>query len=200
VWRPVCGPSWWTSPGASRPRMRCARARQPSKGMHQCTFRHRHDRRRRPGDLWNRRPSGSSVTRPLRCWANGFTIWWPRGSPTALRGGFSRLSEDRTRGGRWQDDGTDRTAKRRKRVPGRSVAGCRPKGTRMACGRARPRHHGSQTGGGGVAESQEGFRSVVENAPEAIFVSGQGYFRYLNPRPSGCLGPPRIPSSSTSRS
>ena len=32
-----------------------------------------------------------------------------------------------------------------------------------------------------LRESQEGFRSVVENAPEAIFVSTQGRFRYLNP-------------------
>jgi PAS domain S-box-containing protein len=32
-----------------------------------------------------------------------------------------------------------------------------------------------------LRESQEGFRSVVENAPEAIFVAAQGCFRYLNP-------------------
>jgi len=32
-----------------------------------------------------------------------------------------------------------------------------------------------------LRESEESFRSVVENAPEAIFVSTQGRFRYLNP-------------------
>jgi len=32
-----------------------------------------------------------------------------------------------------------------------------------------------------LRESEEGFRSVVENAPEAIFVSTRGRFRYLNP-------------------
>ena len=32
-----------------------------------------------------------------------------------------------------------------------------------------------------LRESEEGFRSVVENAPEAIFVAAHGCFRYLNP-------------------
>jgi PAS domain S-box-containing protein len=32
-----------------------------------------------------------------------------------------------------------------------------------------------------LRESEESFRSVVENAPEAIFVSTHGLFRYLNP-------------------
>jgi len=51
------------SPGASRPRC-VARERGNPQGYAQCTFRHRHDRRRRPAILWNPAPSGSSVTRP----------------------------------------------------------------------------------------------------------------------------------------
>ena len=39
-----------------------------------------------------------------------------------------------------------------------------------------------------LRESREGFRSVVENAPEAIFVSTDGRFRYLNPPAVRLLG------------
>jgi PAS domain S-box-containing protein len=39
-----------------------------------------------------------------------------------------------------------------------------------------------------LRESQEGFRSVVENAPAAIFVSVRGRFRYLNPPAVSLLG------------
>jgi PAS domain S-box-containing protein len=39
-----------------------------------------------------------------------------------------------------------------------------------------------------LRESEEGFRSVVENAPEAIFVSAHGCFRYLNPPAVKLLG------------
>ena len=39
-----------------------------------------------------------------------------------------------------------------------------------------------------LRESQKGFRSVVENAPEAIFVATGGCFRYLNPPAVRLLG------------
>jgi len=40
-----------------------------------------------------------------------FTIWWPPRLSDGASRRFFPPSEDRTRGGRWQDDGTDRTAK-----------------------------------------------------------------------------------------